>query len=264
MQVTFTEKIITKKSDLLKRNVTCTFLTPKGDNIAGRLNLLILNDGQEVSNLHLKTTLEDLTERNLINPVLVVAVHAGEERQQEYGTASQSDFQKRGSKAALYSGFIKSELMPFISEYSGIEKFNTTGFAGLSLGGLSAFDIAWNNPGLFDKTGVFSGSFWWRSKDLGKGYKETDRIMHQIVRATNDKPDLKIWLQTGTNDEISDRNKNGIIDSIDDTVDLIKELEQKGYRRPADIQYVEMVGGNHSTETWAGAMPKFLVWAFGR
>jgi enterochelin esterase-like enzyme len=57
---------------------------------------------------------------------------------------------------------------------------------------------------------------------------------------------------------------NGIIDSIDDTVDLIKELENKGYNRPADIQYVEMVGGSHNVETWAEAMPKFLHWAFGR
>jgi hypothetical protein len=88
--------------------------------------------------------------------------------------------------------------------------------------------------------------------------------MHGVIRNTASKPDLKIWLQTGTKDETADRNKNGIIDSIDDTVDLIKELENKGYDRPADIQYLEMVGGAHNVETWAEAMPKFLVWAFGR
>jgi enterochelin esterase family protein len=99
---------------------------------------------------------------------------------------------------------------------------------------------------------------------LAKGYSESDRIMHNIIRNTATKPDLKIWLQTGTRDETSDRNKNGIIDSIDDTVDLIKELENKGFTRPSDVQYIEMVGGSHNTETWAKAMPKFLVWAFGR
>jgi enterochelin esterase-like enzyme len=88
--------------------------------------------------------------------------------------------------------------------------------------------------------------------------------MHGIVKNTAIKPDLKIWLQTGTKDETSDRNKNGIIDSIDDTVDLIRELEFKGYKRPVDIQYLEVVGGSHNTETWAKAMPKFLIWAFGR
>ncbi len=126
-------------------------------------------------------------------------------------------------------------------------------------------DIAWNNPQLFDKVGVFSGSFWWRSKELRKGYTDADRIMHKVIRDTNSKPNLQFWLQTGTKDETADRNQNGIIDSIDDTVDIIKELEAKGYKRPADIQYhSKLVGGMHNVATWAEAMPKFLVWAFGR
>ena len=99
---------------------------------------------------------------------------------------------------------------------------------------------------------------------MTNGYTDADRIMHTIVKNTVAKPDLKIWLQTGTKDETSDRNKNGIIDSVDDTIDLIQELENKGFSRPQDIGYVEMVGGNHNTETWAKAMPKFLLWAFGR
>jgi len=263
MGITVAENKITIKSDLLKRDVVCTLLVPE-DYITEPLNLLLLNDGQEANDLKLKETLEDLYDRNAIKPVFVVAIHAGEERLQEYGTADRPDFKKRGSKAALYNEFIKSELLPSVKKYTGIEHFETTAFAGFSLGGLSAFDISWNNPGLFDKTGVFSGSFWWRSKDIGKGYTDNDRIMHSIVRDTASRPELKIWLQTGTKDETSDRNRNGIIDSIDDTVDLIKELEQKGFKRPADVQYIEMVGGSHNTETWARAMPKFLTWAFGR
>ena len=117
---------------------------------------------------------------------------------------------------------------------------------------------------MFNKVGVFSGSLWWRSKELGKGYTDADRIAHAMINGTSTKPELKFWLQTGTKDETADRNKNGIIDSIDDTVDIIKELQAKGYQRPADIQYLEVVGGTHSTATWAFAMPKFLLWAFGR
>jgi enterochelin esterase family protein len=264
MEITITENNITIPSNLLKRDVTCTLLMPEDDEITGPLNLLLLNDGQEAKNLGLKETLCNLMSANRIKPVLVVGIHAGDERLQEYGTAGKPDFKNRGSKAAVYTEFIKSELLPAINKFTGIEQFASTVFAGFSLGGLSAMDIAWSNPQLFDKVGVFSGSFWWRSKDLTKGYTDNDRIMHSIIRETPVKPDLKIWLQTGTKDEISDRNKNGIIDSIDDTVDLIKELERKGYNRPADIQYLEMVGGSHNTETWAKAMPKFLTWAFGR
>lgn len=262
IEMTVIENNITIESDLLKRKVVCTLLMPEEYDSATPLSLLLLNDGQETASLELKETLEDLMGGNRIKPVLVVAIHAGEERLQEYGTASKPDYKKRGSKAGLYTEFIKSELLPAIKELTGIENFDTTAFAGFSLGGLSALDIAWNNPDIFDKTGVFSGSFWWRSKDLAKGYTESDRIMHNIVRDTAIKPNLKIWLQTGTKDETADRNKNGIIDSIDDTIDLIKELEQKGFNRPGDVQYLEMVGGSHNTETWAKAMPKFLVWAF--
>ena len=77
-------------------------------------------------------------------------------------------------------------------------------------------------------------------------------------------PDLKFWFQAGTNDEKSDRNGNGVIDSIDDTLDLIVELTKKGYRPFHDIDYVETQEGEHNHNTWKKVMPEFLKWAFGR
>lgn len=259
-----TEQEITIDAASLKRKVTITLLMPDSAALSEPLNLLLLNDGQELESLKLTETLESLYNTQRIKPVLVAAIHAGDDRLQEYGTAGRPDYKQRGAKAAAYTKFITTELLPAIKKETGIGDFSITAFAGFSLGGLSAMDIAWNNPQLFDKAGVFSGSFWWRSRELGKGYTGNDRIMHSIIRDTAGKPNLKFWLQTGTKDEIADRNKNGIIDSIDDTIDLIKELENKGYTRPADIQYIEVVGGTHNITTWAEAMPKFLVWAFGR
>jgi hypothetical protein len=64
-------------------------------------------------------------------------------------------------------------------------------------------------------------------------------------------------------DETMDRNNNGIIDSIDDTLDLIKELERKGYRKE-DITYLEFANGKHDIPTWAKAMPEFLKWGWGK
>lgn len=262
--MTVTEQKLIIDAEWLRRKVTITLLLPEGDDRTEPLDLLLLNDGQEVQNLGLKDTLESLYETGSIKPVLVAAIHAADNRLKEYGTAGRPDHKQRGAKADVYTKFITDELLPAIKKKTGIADFEVTAFAGFSLGGLSAMDIAWSNPQLFDKVGVFSGSFWWRSKEPGKGYTDADRIMHSIIRETVDKPDLKFWLQTGTKDETADRNKNGIIDSIDDTIDIIKELEAKGYTRPADIQYLEMVGGTHSVATWAIAMPKFLLWAFGR
>jgi enterochelin esterase-like enzyme len=262
-EMSVAETKITVDSEYLKRVVAITLLMPEAD-LTEPIHLLLLNDGQEVENLRLADTLNALYEAGQLKPIAVAAIHAGNERLQEYGVAGNPDFKQRGSKAAAYTQFIVKELLPAIKKETGIESFDTTAYAGFSLGGLSAMDIAWNNPQLFDKVGVFSGSFWWRSKELGKGYTDADRIMHRVIRTKAGKPELKFWLQTGTKDESADRNKNGIIDSIDDTIDLIKELEAKGYKRPADIQYLEMVGGSHNTETWAQAIPRFLLWAFGR
>ncbi|RFZ91842.1 esterase family protein [Mucilaginibacter conchicola] len=250
-------------STILNREVTFTLLKPQANAITEPLNLLLLNDGQDLEAIDLINTLEQLYERNSLKPVLVVAIRANEDRVQEYGVAGKPDFKKRGSKAALYTQFITSELIPFVKEQTGVEEFETTAFAGFSLGGLSAFDIAWNNPQVFDMVGAFSASFWWRSKDLGKGYTNDDRIMHAVIKNAVSKPDIKFWLQTGTKDETADRNNNGIIDSIDDTIDIIKELLAKGYQR-SEIQYLEMLNGTHNTATWGKAMPKFLCWAFGK
>jgi iron(III)-enterobactin esterase len=264
IEMTITEDKITINSELLNREVICDVLMPDGINNTQPLSLLLLNDGQEIEALEIKQTLQSLYDSNKITPLVIVAIHAGEERLQEYGVAGRPDFKKRGAKADLYTQFIKEELLPAITELLPDNKLTSTAFAGFSLGGLSALDIAWNNPQLFDKVGVFSGSLWWRSKEIGKGYTDADRIAHAMIKDTTGNPGLKFWLQTGTKDETADRNNNGIIDSIDDTIDLIKELEAKGYKRPEDINYVEVVGGGHDAATWAKAMPKFLCWAFGR
>ncbi|MGI4020824.1 MAG: alpha/beta hydrolase [Janthinobacterium lividum] len=258
-----TEETLVIESDFLKREVLCSLLVPERFDTLHKINLLLLNDGQEVKNLQLKTTLENLYDNRQIPPTLVAAIHANEERIQEYGAAGIPDFKGRGSKAAAYTSFITQELLPKLQELIGLRIFNTIAFAGCSLGGLSALDISLNNPQLFNKVGAFSGSFWWRSKDLKDNYSdEQDRIMHKIIRQKQDLPNLKFWFQTGTKDETADRNQNGIIDSIDDAIDLIKTLESQGYSRNTDIQYVEIVNGQHNTATWAKAMPKFLRWAF--
>ena len=95
-------------------------------------------------------------------------------------------------------------------------------FLGFSLGGLMAFDVAMDHPEEFKAVGVFSGSFWWRSKSLDAGYIEHQhRIMHNKVRTKKAVAQQKFFFQAGKLDEVSDRNNNGIIDSIDDTIDLI-------------------------------------------
>ena len=250
------------KSTQLKRAVELEMFMP--DNLLGneRLNLLLFNDGQDAEEMQFKETLAQLYSKGKVDALLIVTIKASAERLEEYGVAGRLDFMGRGSKARAYTKFIVKELLPFVQEMAGRPINGSRAFAGFSLGGLSAFDIAWNNDNIFDAVGVFSGSFWWRKKDLADGYSDQDRIAHQLIRETVAKPDLKFWLMTGTEDEKADRNRNFIIDSIDDTIDVIKELLKKGYKRPEEVFYYEMVGGEHNVATWSKVLPAFLMWAF--
>lgn len=252
------------KSVNLKRDVELEFFIPEGLLGNETLNLLLINDGQDADGLGLQETLNRLYQNFQIEPLVVVAIKASADRVDEYGVAGHPDFLGRGNKALAYTDFIIKELLPFVQAEVDFPINGKRAFAGFSLGGLTAFDIAWNNDNYFDAVGVFSGSFWWRKKDLRDGYTDDDRILHKCIRNTKSKPDLKFWLMTGTDDEKADRNKNFIIDSIDDSIDVIKELLIKGYQRPEDIAYYEMVGGTHDVQTWGKVMSPFLIWAFGR
>ena len=259
----YTTERLENFSPLLNRKVIIDVMRPA--QLTGlALPLLILNDGQDAESLSIKQTVEKLWQRGEIAPVTVACVHAAD-RLQEYGVASEKDFASRGSRAQAYTDFILKELMPFLYNRYITDKSNQA-VAGFSLGALSAMDIAWNNAEVFKKVGAFSGSFWWRSVDsASKNFDEKNhRIMHGQIRDTEIKPGLKFWFQTGTKDEPFDRNGNGVIDSIDDTLDLIAELTKKGYRPFHDIVYHEINNGEHNQHTWAQAMPHFLKWAFGR
>ncbi|QMW06510.1 alpha/beta hydrolase [Spirosoma foliorum] len=254
----------------LKRIVHLDIILPPDYQASNKVYpVLYLNDGQDLERLRMTTVLDSLYQKKAIQPFVLIAIHAGD-RIQEYGTAAQADYMNRGSKAGLYTDFLLTELIPYIKKqyHISVEPAQSV-VAGFSLGGLSAFDIVFHHPERFSKAGVFSGSFWWRSKSTADGYRdETDRIMHDLVRKGNYSKGLKFWFETGTEDETSDRNNNGVIDAIDDTLDLMSELVKKGYRydtdddHQSDIRYVEIKGGKHNQETWSAIMPDFLTWAF--
>ncbi|WP_018627865.1 alpha/beta hydrolase [Niabella aurantiaca] len=248
----------------LRRLITADFYLPTCvDDLSG-LSLLLINDGQDLPVMNFRTLLLDLYVAGAITPVLCVGIVAGADRKREYGVAAEPDYLGRGDLAGAYTRFIIEELLPYIREKYKVAGFRDMAFAGFSLGGLSALDIVWNHPGIFSKAGVFSGSLWWRRKDQeDAGYNDDrDRIMQQQIRNGVFKPGLRFFLQCGLMDEAHDRNNNGVIDAVDDTRDLVKELMQKGYK-PEAVSYLELDDGRHDIATWGKAMPAFLKWGWG-
>lgn len=248
----------------LKRMVKLTFLQPPTPDPTVPLAVLLVFDGQDFPVLRLAKTLGEFSQAQPQKPLLVVGVHANKDRIYEYGIASQPDYAYRGNKAANTTQFVMDELVPYLkANFTLSEDRSDWTIAGFSLSGLMALDIAWHHAEQFSKTGVFSGSFWWRQRALDDDYDESDRIMHNLVRLSPGQPPLQFWFQTGSRDEEADRDNDGIIDSIDDTLDLIAELERKGYKWGKDIVYEEVLDGEHHPATWAKVFPDFLRWAFG-
>jgi enterochelin esterase-like enzyme len=230
------------------------------------VSLLLFNDGQDLDRMGFSGVLGELYDRGCLQPLVCIGIHAGPDRKLEYGTAGVPDYQGWGARADAYTRFIFEELLPAIREWYPAPSFRDKAFAGFSLGALSAMDIVWRHPEEFARAGLFSGSFWWRtkSKDDPAFNEGTDRIMHAAVRRGGYYPWLKFFFECGTQDETEDRNRNGVIDSIDDVQDLIRELTAKGYDPRRDIRYLEIPGGKHDVETWARAMPEFLLWGWGK
>ncbi len=249
----------------LQRHVKLTIInTPMPDD-KSQMNLLLLNDGQDMEKFRVKEIVDSLYSKKLIQPLLVVCIHAGD-RMKEYGVADQPDYQNRGDKAGYYDAFINDELYPYAKKKAGVRKFNSVVIAGCSLGGLSAFDIAWNHPDKIDKVGIFSGSFWWRDKDdKAADYSdENNRIMQAKIRSSKKKPHLQYWFYVGAKEEEGDRDKDGIIDAVDDTKDLVDLIKSKNICAPEDIVYTEDPNGKHDWPYWSAQLPAFLVWAFGK
>ncbi|NRB48674.1 MAG: esterase family protein [Saprospiraceae bacterium] len=237
------------------------YLPPAYDKSTKPLRILFLNDGQDAEALQLMTRLKASYQKSRLQPFLLVAIPAMD-RMQTYGVGKQADYKGRGSKARPYSIFITKELLPELRKrYRVSDAPQAHSFAGFSLGALSALDIVWNHPDLFGQVGVFSGSLWWRSEEFDPKFPDANRIMHTQIKKGPMKPGLRFWFQTGTLDETEDRNNNGVIDSIDDTQDLMAILRQLGYR---DLEYVEVEGGEHNPQTWGRVLPQFLRWGFSR
>ncbi len=255
------ERLPPFESRLLGESRIVDVFLPRGyrDGDGASYPVLYANDGQDMEAVDLRGILDSLQRTGRMAPVIVVAIHATE-RVQDYGTAYLPNAQGLGARADRYGQFILSELATMIEARYRVAP-GPAAIMGWSLGGLSAFDLAWRHPERFGTVGVFSGAFWWRTDDSSVEAKQTSRIMHRRVRETPGHPALRMWFETGRQDEQDDRDRDGVIDAIQDTEELVVALERKGYRRGLDVVHLT-IDGRHDLPTWKRILPEWLAWAF--
>jgi predicted alpha/beta superfamily hydrolase len=110
------------------------------------------------------------------------------------------------------------------------------------LGGLATVYLGFTQPEVFGKLAVLSPSVWWDNKAILK-----------IIRQTEPKPRLKIWLSMGTAE-----SKTGLRDanSLRDT------LVAKGWNEMDDLHYEVIDGAKHEEAAWAEKVDPVLRYLF--
>jgi predicted alpha/beta superfamily hydrolase len=222
-----------------------------------RYPVLYLHDGQNVfdsatsfagAEWGVDETAERLIKENLIEPLIIVAVaNMGEERVHEYsptrGVIDARAKRKNRSKglARQYGRFLMDELKPFIDrKYRTKPGGEFTALGGSSLGGLVTLAIGVLYPHAFRRLMVMSPSIWW-----------DDFAIYRLVDSIEQKPPLKIWLDTGTAEPGWEQAR-----------ELLNRLVEKGWKLHKDIQYTEAQGAGHSEAAWAARVEPALRFLF--
>jgi predicted alpha/beta superfamily hydrolase len=222
-----------------------------------RYPVLYLHDGQNVFDAAtsfagvewgVDETAERLIRAKIIEPLIVVAVaNMGEDRVHEYtptpgviGTKGRRKKRSRGL-ARLYGYFLMDELKPFIDRrYRTKPDPEFTGLGGSSLGGLATLAIGILYPEAFRRLMVMSPSVWW-----------DDFAIYRLIDSIEQKPPLKIWLDTGTGEP-----------GWEQTRELCNRLVEKGWKLAKDLMYMESDHGDHSEAAWAARVEPALRFLF--
>jgi predicted alpha/beta superfamily hydrolase len=222
-----------------------------------RYPVLYLHDGQNVFDAatsfsgvewSVDETAERLIKGNLIEPLIIVAVaNTGEERIHEYaptrGVIDAKAKRKKRSKglARQYGHFLMEELKPYIDrKYRTNPDAEFTGLGGSSLGGLVTLAIGILYPHAFRRLMVMSPSIWW-----------DDFAIYRLVDSIEQKPPLKIWLDTGTAEPGWEQAR-----------ELLNRLVEKGWKLHKDLQYMEVQRADHSEAAWAARVEPALRFLF--
>jgi len=226
--------------------------------------VLYSNDGQDLPIMFLEQDLNSFYASGLMQQVIVVGIPANDNRIYEYGTGSIKNTDGWGANAQAYLNFVLKEVIPLVnSKYRTLTGPENTAYVGWSLGGLTSFYAAWTHPEVFGTVGAISGSFWWGTNINNLPDLLASRVAQKLVRESTTHPKLRFWFSAGTNEIASnDRDKNGVIDMVQDTTDLIQELTKKGYQSGVDYAYEQVEGGTHDQASFGRVLPDFLRWAF--
>jgi predicted alpha/beta superfamily hydrolase len=217
-----------------------------------RYPVLYLHDGQNVFNAasvgmewQVDETAERLIRAGRIQPLIVVAVSNTEARRDEYTPTyverKQPDgvISKGGGKAHLYGRFLIEELKPFIDRtYRTLVDAANTTLGGASLGGLVSVWLALEHPLVFGSALAVSPAIRW-----------DDSVLLKKIAALPQVVPVRVWVDIGLLEGE---------EAVTGARRLRDALEEKGWRRGFDLEYLEQEGGQHDEISWGSRVEEML------
>lgn len=229
------------------------------DDPALRYPVLYMHDGQNLFDAstsfigvewNVDETVRRMVEQGAIQPLIVVGIENTRDRVSEYTPAT--DATRGGGNADLYADFIVNELKPFIdANYRTLKDRAHTGIMGSSLGGLVSLYVAWRHPDVFSRVGAMSTSYGW-----------ADGHIIDFVAGRAAPQGVRVWMDMGTAEDRTDRDKDGVPDVIQLHRRMRDVLMEKGLSIPRSLRYVEDEGAAHNERAWAARLPRALAFLF--
>lgn len=246
----------------LQKYIDLTIISTPEPSEKNDFNLLLLNEGGNLQKLKVKDITDSLYKKKLIKPLVIIGINTVDNNNL-FGVTGEVDYLNTGKSAEKYTNFIINELLPFVKKKAGVRKFNTITLAGFSKGGLSAFDVAWDNWQKFDKVGVFSGNF--SESNLNpadKMYKEEkNNLILNKINSSRKRPKLQYWFYAGG--KVNNAGEPGT-NVVDNTRKLIALINKKKVGQEGDIYFQDMQDNGNDLSAWASIFPSFLLWVAGK
>ncbi len=188
------------------------------------------------------TTADQLTEKGVIEPVILVGIaNTGLRRMAEYTPTR--DFKMGGGEGRSYGRLLIEELNPIIDRsFRTLPDAKNTGLGGSSLGGLVSLYLGFAHPEVFGKLAVMSPSLWWDHRSI------LNAINKQQTR-----PELKIWLDMGTAEGPRHVRDADMLDEL---------LLTRGWKSGVDLAYVKVQGAVHDERAWSDRFGDVLRFLF--
>jgi len=243
----FASKLVKEKHDLL------VYVPPMYDaEVDRRFPVLYMQDGQNLFDpqtsfikgnyWRMGETTDTLISSCEIEPLIIVGIYnTGPHRIDEYTPVE--DKRLGGGQADAYGQMLIEELKPFVDhQYRTLPGGENCGMGGSSLGGLVSMYLGLRYTWAFGKLCIMSPSVWWRNR----------AILRTVSKITR-KPDLRIWLDIGT-----DESRRALPDAR-----LLKDaLINKGWELGRDLAYSEIAGAQHTESAWAERVAPMLKFLF--